>query len=65
FGNAFLNRFQCSTLNKIDLGYDFTRVLKWFAKREDRIILLFNAHKLDVSDEFKRCIEALSGFNCF
>lgn len=46
---------------RIDRGYDFTGVLEWFAERVDRIILLFDAHKLDISDEFKRCIEALSG----
>lgn len=82
FGNAFLNRFQCSMLKnevlktvtiidtpgilsgekqRIDRGYDFSGVLEWFAERVDRIILLFDAHKLDISDEFKRCIEALSG----
>lgn len=32
-----------------------------FAQRVDRIILLFDAHKLDISDEFRRCIEALQG----
>ena len=25
------------------------------------IILLFDAHKLDISDEFKRCIQTLKG----
>lgn len=82
YGNAFLNRFQCSTVNspvlqaisivdtpgilsgekqRTDRGYDFTGVLEWFAERVDRIILLFDAHKLDISDEFRRSIEALKG----
>jgi hypothetical protein len=34
---------------------------EWFAERVDRILLLFDAHKLDISDEFKRSIEALRG----
>ncbi|XP_034252891.1 EH domain-containing protein 3 [Thrips palmi] len=82
FGNAFLNRFQCSSVNspvlkgisivdtpgilsgekqRTDRGYEFTGVLEWFAERVDRIILLFDAHKLDISDEFRRSIEALRG----
>lgn len=46
---------------RIDRGYDFNGVMEWFGERADRIILLFDAHKLDISDEFKRCIEALTG----
>jgi EH domain-containing protein 1 len=80
FGNAFLNRFQCSQMpnevlksisfidtpgilsgekQRMDRGYDYAAVLEWFAERCDRILLLFDAHKLDISDEFKRSIEVL------
>lgn len=44
---------------RINRGYCLTDVLGWFAERVDRIILLFDAHKLDISDEFKHGIEAI------
>lgn len=47
---------------RVDRGYDFVGVLRWFAERVDRIILLFDANKLDISDEFRRSIEAIHGY---
>lgn len=41
--------------------YDFPSVIEWFAERCDRILLLFDAHKLDISDEFKRVMGSLKG----
>jgi EH domain-containing protein 1 len=42
-------------------GYDFTKVVAWFAEKADLIILLFDAHKLDISDELKGTIDVLKG----
>ena len=46
---------------RIGRSYDFTGVVSWFAGRCDRILLLFDAHKLDISDEFRAAIGALAG----
>ncbi|KAK9268682.1 hypothetical protein L1049_000442 [Liquidambar formosana] len=42
-------------------AYEFTGVTSWFAAKCDLILLLFDPHKLDVSDEFKRVISSLHG----
>ncbi|KAL8147783.1 EH domain-containing protein 1-like [Apium graveolens] len=42
-------------------SYDFTGVTAWFAAKCDLILLLFDPHKLDISDEFKRVISSLRG----
>ncbi|KAL6963284.1 EH domain-containing protein 1 [Sarracenia purpurea var. burkii] len=40
-------------------SFDFTGVISWFAAKCDFILLLFDPHKLDISDEFKRVISSL------
>jgi len=42
-------------------GYDFEQVVKYLAEKVDCILLLFDAHKLDISDELKRTILVLAG----
>jgi len=39
------------------------KVLIWLAERVDRIILLFDAHKLDISDEFQEAINAVKNYD--
>ncbi|XP_076958073.1 EH domain-containing protein 1-like [Bidens hawaiensis] len=46
---------------RTERSYDFTGVTSWFAAKCDMILLLFDPHKLDISDEFKRVISSLRG----
>ncbi|KAK3814349.1 MAG: hypothetical protein J3Q66DRAFT_411944 [Benniella sp.] len=46
---------------RVEREYDFTRTIEWFAERADLILLFFDSHKLDISDEFKASIHALKG----
>jgi len=46
---------------RIDRSYDFSKVTEWFVQRCDMVLLLFDAHKLDISDEFRSAIELLKG----
>ena len=44
---------------RLQRGYDFEGVIGWFSERSDMIILFFDAHKLDISDEFGRVIDII------
>ncbi|XP_050404639.1 EH domain-containing protein 3 isoform X2 [Patella vulgata] len=46
-----------------DRGYDFCQVVDWLGERVDRIILLFDAHKLDISDEFADVINTIKKYD--
>lgn len=46
---------------RIERSYDFKHVCGWFAARCDLILLLFDPHKLDISDEFRNVISTLKG----
>jgi EH domain-containing protein 1 len=38
---------------------DMQSVIQWFADRADLIIIMFDAHKLDISDELRTVMDAL------
>ena len=44
---------------RLGRDYDFGEVIKWFAERADMIIIMFDAHKLDISDELKSVLDVL------
>lgn len=44
---------------RIGRDYDYVEVIKWFADRADMIIIMFDAHKLDISDELRSVLDTL------
>ncbi len=46
---------------RIDRGYDFASVVTDFISKVDMIILFFDSHKLDISNEFRDVIRAMKG----
>mmetsp|Transcript_42842 Transcript_42842/g.104722 ORF Transcript_42842/g.104722 Transcript_42842/m.104722 type:complete len:515 (-) Transcript_42842:184-1728(-) len=44
---------------RLGRDYDFCSVIEWFAERCDMIIVMFDAHKLDISDELTQVLEKL------
>jgi EH domain-containing protein 1 len=47
---------------RLKRGYDFEEVMQWFADHSAMIILFFDAHKPDVSDELMRCTAVLAPY---
>jgi predicted GTPase len=46
---------------RIGRNYNMPEVCRWFADRSDLVLILFDAHKLDISDELKTVVEHLRG----
>lgn len=48
---------------RLGRSYEFAQVCQWFAERASLILLFFDAHKLDISDELKQVISLLRPFD--
>ena len=46
-----------------DRNYSYQQVMQWFAPRADIILLMFDANKVDISDEFRDVIKMLEGYD--
>merc|ERR1719499_2761930 len=46
---------------RIGRNYEFPKIVEWFAYKADRILLLFDAHKLDISDELRLALDCIKG----
>lgn len=47
---------------RIGRNYDFASICEWMAQRADLVLLAFDAHKLDISDELQEVMEVLKPF---
>jgi len=45
--------------HRIGRNYDYAAACAWMADRADLVLLTFDAHKLDISDEFQEVMEVL------
>lgn len=44
---------------RLGRNYDYAKVMEWFAYRSDRILIVINAHRVEMSDEFKASLEMI------
>lgn len=44
---------------RIGRDYDYAEVIRWFAGHADMVVIMFDAHKLDISDELRAVLDAL------
>jgi len=44
-------------------GYDYHHISRWFATKSDMIFLFFDAHSLDINDEFRKVVQTCYGDN--
>merc|ERR1719440_2468217 len=47
---------------RIGRNYEFAPICAWMAERADLVLLTFDAHKLDISDEFQEVMEVLQPY---
>ena len=52
-------QFKYLALLFLKKRYDYQAVMAWLAERADRILVLFDAHKLDISDEFSQILNII------
>ncbi len=48
---------------RLGRSYDFPKTCSWFAEHSDLILIFFDAHKLDISDELKDVINVLRPYD--